>query len=92
MKNTYKEVLKEILAESYIAAVEGIEPKHGIWTLEGLLGIETNVGRVQLLSGKEALVTIKIEADPEEIETYCDNLEDLPQLPRPEKLANEVKN
>lgn len=44
------------------------------------VGQEVNVGRTQLLSGKDALVKLELMTDPDDIEFECDDFDSLPRL------------
>lgn len=70
------------LKTAYEDALDAIEPQRGIWTMQGFCGSAVNVGKVELKSGKMALVKISIEADEDEIECECDDFDALPELER----------
>ncbi len=73
------------LVTAYEDALDAIEPTRGMWTMQGFSGSAVNVGKVELKSGKMALVKISIEADEDEIECECDDFEALTELERLEK-------
>ena len=60
--------LKELLFQSFQKAAKGIEPQHGIWTLEGFLSCSNPVGRYKMLNGDHALIFVQILNDKEKLE------------------------
>lgn len=73
---------EQLLTNAFAEALDAIEPTKGIWTMQGFTGSGVNVGRVELKSGKMALVKLTIEADEDEIECECDDFDALPELER----------
>lgn len=77
----------ERLKTAYADALDAIEPTRGMWTTQGFSGSGVNVGKVELKSGRMALVKITIEADEDEIECECDDFDGLQKLELLEKEA-----
>lgn len=79
MKNT------ELLTNAFKECLGEIEPTRGGWTIDGIMEASVNVGKVELKSGKEALVRLVILNDEDFIANECDDFDDLPYLDRKEQ-------
>lgn len=71
---------EQLLKDAFAEALDAIEPTRGYFTMQGFSGSSVNVGKVELKSGKMALVKLSIKADEDEIEMECNDFDSLPML------------